>query len=51
MKIKELKKLIEEAPNDNADVLMQVMDDRQWVDCIASLDDAGTLAIEEKQPL
>jgi len=50
MKIKDLKKLLEKAPNDNADVLMHVMDERQWVDCVASLDDAGTLAIEKKQP-
>ena len=46
MKIGELKKLLEKAPNENADVLMQVMDERQWVDCTASLDDAGTLAIQ-----
>ena len=48
MKVKELKELLEKAYNNDADVLMQVYDDRQWVDCVASIDDSGTIAIEEK---
>jgi len=50
MKVKDLKKLLEKAYNDDADVLMQVMDERQWVDCDASIDDSGQIAIEEKLP-
>ena len=46
MKIGELKKLIENA-DDDGEVWMQVADERQWVDCVASIDDNGTLAIQE----
>jgi len=48
MKIGELKELIENA-DDNGEVWMQVADGRHWVDCIASIDDNGVLAIEEKE--
>ena len=48
VKIGELKKLIENA-DDDGEVWMQVYDERKWVDCVASIDDNGILAIQEKQ--
>jgi len=47
MKIKDLKKIIENA-DDEKEVWVQASNG-QWVDCVASIDDNGILAIHEQE--
>ena len=48
MIIKDLKELIEHA-DDDGEVWIQVMDDRRYAECNASIDDNGTLVFTDAE--